>query len=113
MFLSTPLVLLHDQVVHVMPWQLVRLIIKELLHNCLVWVELINLSSFLWGNINDIASSLGKVLLSPSINPPNCNKVCVLWKADDKSPKTLEINLGIGRIVIYLKWGILLGACYH
>ena len=32
---------------------------------------------------------------------------------DNKFPKTLEINVGVGRIVINLKWGTLSGACYH
>lgn len=112
-FLSTPTVLLHDQVVHVLPWQPVRLIKEELLTRCPVWVELIDLPSFLWGNIKEIASSLGKVLFSPSIISPNRNRVCVLWTAEEKFPETLEINLGVGRIVIYLKWGSLSGACYH
>lgn len=112
-FLSTPTVLLHDQVVHVLPWQPVRLIKEELLTRCPVWVELIDLPSFLWGNIKEIASSLGKVLFSPSIISPNRNRVCILWTAGEKFPETLEINLGVGRIVIYLKWGNLSGSCYH
>lgn len=112
-FLSTPSVLLHDQVVHVLPWQPVRLIKEELLTRCPVWVELIDLPSFLWGNIKEIASSLGKVLFSPSIISPNRNRVCILWTAGEKFPETLEINLGVGRIVIYLKWGNLSGSCYH
>lgn len=112
-FLSTPTVLLAEQVVHVLPWQPVRLIKEELLTRCPVWVELIDLPSFLWGHIKEIASSLGKVLFSPSINAPNRNRVCVLWTAEEKFPETLEINMGVGRIVIYLKWGSLSGACYH
>lgn len=112
-FLSTPTVLLNDQVTHVLPWQPVRLIKEELLTRCPVWVELIDLPSFLWGNIKELASSLGKVLFSPSINAPSRNRVCILWTAEEKFPETLEINLGVGRIVIYLKWGSLSGACYH
>lgn len=76
-FLSAPTVLLCNQVVHVMPWQPVRLIKEELLYNSPVWVELIDLPSFLWGSIKEIATSLGKVLFSPSINSPNRNRVCV------------------------------------
>lgn len=113
LFLSTPTVLLCQQVVHVLPWQPVRIIKDELLSTCPVWVELVELPSFLWGSIKDIASSLGKVLFSPSINSANRNKVCVLWKVEEKFPETLEINVGVGRIVIYLKWGTLSGACYH
>ena len=62
-FLSTPIVILNAQVVHVLPWQQqpIRLIKEELLTNCLVWVELIDLPCFLWGSIKEIASSLGKV----------------------------------------------------
>ena len=77
-FLSTPTVLLNQQVVHVLPWQPVRLIKEELLTNCPVWVKLIDLPAFLWSSIKEIASSLGKVLFSPSINSSNRNKVCVL-----------------------------------
>ena len=113
LFLSTPTVLLKQQVVHVLPWQPVRIIKDELLTMCPVWVELVDLPSFLWGSIKDISASLGKVLFSPSINSVNRNKVCVLWKVEDKLPETLEINIGVGRIVIYLKWGSLSGACYH
>lgn len=46
-FLSTPTVLLNAQVVHVLPWQLVRLIKEELLTNCPIWVEFKDLPSFL------------------------------------------------------------------
>ena len=113
LFLSTPTVLLKQQVVHVLPWQPVRIIKDELLTMCPIWVELVDLPSFLWGSIKDISASLGKVLFSPSINSANRNKVCVLWKVEDKLPETLEINIGVGRIVIYLKWGSLSGACYH
>lgn len=75
-----------------------------------MWFELIDLPSFLWGGIKKIASSLGKVLFSSFINSPNRNRVCVLWKVD---AKTLEINIRVGKIVKYLKWGFLSGACYH
>ena len=112
-FLSTPTVLLKDQVVHVLPWQPVRIIKDELLTRCPVWVELVDLPSFLWGSIKDISAVLGKVLFSPSINAVNRNKVCVLWNVEEKFPQTLEINVGVGRIVIYLKWGTLSGACYQ
>ena len=37
----------------------------------------------------------------------------MLWKVEDKFPKTLEITVGVGHIVIYLKWGTLSVACYH
>lgn len=74
-FVSTPSVLLNGQVVYVLPWQPVRLIKEELLTNCPVLVELIDLPSFLWGSIKEIAASLGKVLVSPSIkSPTNRNK---------------------------------------
>ena len=53
------------------------------------------------------------MLLSPSINSANRNEICVLWKVEDKFPETLEINVGVGRIVIYLKWGTLSGASFH
>ena len=76
--LSTPTVLLSNQVVHVLFWQPVYLIKEKLLTNCPVWVDLIDLSLFLWGNIIKIASSLGKILFLPSINSPIHNKVCVL-----------------------------------
>ena len=112
-FLSTPTILLKQKVVHVLHWQPVRLIKEELLTNYPVWVDLIDLPAFLWGSIKEIASSLRKVLFSPSINSPNRNKVCILWRVNEKFPETLEINLGVGRIVIYLKWGNLSGACYH
>lgn len=37
-----------------------------------------------------------------------------MWKADDKFPQTLDVDLGSNmRIVIYLKWGNLEGSCYH
>ena len=85
LFLSTPTVLLKQQVVHVLPWQPVRIIKDELLNTCPVWVDL---PSFLWGSIKDIAASLGKVMFSPSINSVNRNKVCVLWKVKDKFPET-------------------------
>ena len=84
LFLSTPTVLLKQQVVHVLPSQPVRIIKDELLTTCPVWVELVDLPSFLWGSIKDISASLGKVLFSPSINSSNRNKVCVLWKVEDK-----------------------------
>ena len=105
LFLSTPTVLLKQQVVHVLPWQPVRIIKDELLTICPVWVELVDLPSFLWGSIKDILASLGKVLFSPSIKSAYRNKVCVLWKVEKKFPETLEINIGVGCIVIYLKWG--------
>ena len=103
LFLSTPTILLNQQVVHVVPWQPVRIIKDELLTTCPVWVELVDLPSFLWGSIKDISASLGKVLFSPSINSANRNKFFVLW-VEEKFPETLEINIGVGRIVIYLKW---------
>lgn len=112
-FISTPIVLLHHQVVPVLPWKPVKLIKEDLLSNCPVWVELYNLPSLLWGSINDIAGSLGKVLFSPSINSPNRNRDCIMWKVDEKFPETLEIDIGVGRIVIYLKWGTLTRACFH
>ena len=85
---------------HVLPWQPVRIIKDELLANCPVWVELVELPSFLWGSIKDIADSLRKVLFLPSINSANRNNVCVLWKVEDTFLETLEINVGVGRIVI-------------
>lgn len=113
-FLTSPTVLLNQQVVHVFPWQPVRLIKEELLTNCPVWVEFIDLPSFLWGHIKEVAGGLGKVLFSPSINSPNRNKVCILWRTDEKFPQTLEMQLGAEmRIVIYLKWGNLAGSCFH
>lgn len=98
---------------HVLPCQLVRLIKEELLYNCLVWVELLDLPSFLWGSLKEIETSLGKVLFSPSINASNRNRICELWKADESFPKTLEIDIGVGTIIIDLKWGTLSGASYH
>ena len=77
LFLSTLTVLLKKQVVHVLPWQPVRIIKDELLTTCPVCVELVDLPSFLRGSIKDISASLGKVLFSPSINSANRNKVCV------------------------------------
>lgn len=46
-FLSSSTVLINQQVVHVFPWQPVRLIKKELLTNCPIWVEFFGLPSFL------------------------------------------------------------------
>ncbi|KAH7280124.1 hypothetical protein KP509_37G053100 [Ceratopteris richardii] len=99
---------------HVFPWKLVKAMKEELLYKCPVWVELIDLPSFLWSNIGHVAKVLGKLLYTPSISAPNKNRVCVLWNTSRPFPKTLGINVpNVGRIVIYLKWGSMAGSCFH
>ncbi|KAH7276962.1 hypothetical protein KP509_39G028200 [Ceratopteris richardii] len=99
---------------HVFPWKPVKAMKKELLFKCPVWVELVDLASFLWNSIGHVAKVLGKLLYTPSISAPNKNRVCVLWNTSRPFPKTLGINVpNVGRIVIYLKWGNMAGSCFH
>ncbi|KAH7278477.1 hypothetical protein KP509_38G043300 [Ceratopteris richardii] len=99
---------------HVFPWKPVKAMKEELLYKCLVWVELIDLPSFLWNSIGHVAKVLGKLLYTPSISAPNKNRICVLWNTSRPFPKTLGINVpNVGRIVIYLKWGNMAGSCFH
>lgn len=84
---------LLNQVVHVFQWQPVRRIKEELLHNCPVWVKLLDLPSFLWPNIKDLGSSLGKVLYAPSLDSPNRKKLCLLWNIAQKLTSIMQIYI--------------------
>ncbi|KAH7415233.1 hypothetical protein KP509_14G033400 [Ceratopteris richardii] len=48
-------VFLCGLMVHVFPWKPVKAMKEELLYKCPEWVELIDLPSFLWGNIGNVA----------------------------------------------------------
>ncbi|KAH7421205.1 hypothetical protein KP509_13G045400 [Ceratopteris richardii] len=113
-FLEQQTIFLCGLVAHVFPWKPVKAMKEELLYKCPVWVELVDLPSFLWTNIGNVAKVLGKVLYTPSISAPNKNRVCVLWNTSRPFPRTLGINVpNIGSIVIYLKWGNMAGSCFH
>ncbi|KAH7281705.1 hypothetical protein KP509_36G059500 [Ceratopteris richardii] len=113
-FLEQETIFLCGLMAHVFPLKLVKAMKEELLYKCRVWVELIDLPSFLWSSIGHVAKILGKLLYTPSISTPNKNRVCVLWNTSKPFPKTLAINvLNVGRIVIYLKWGSMAGSCFH
>lgn len=49
------------QVVHVFEWKPIKKIKEALLSQCLVWVEFIDLPSFLWLCIKEITASLGQL----------------------------------------------------
>ncbi|KAH7443792.1 hypothetical protein KP509_02G051000 [Ceratopteris richardii] len=112
-FLELQTIFLCGLMAHVFPWKPVKAMKEELLYKCPVWVELIDLPSFLWASIGHIAKVLGKVLYTP-IFALNKSGTCVLWNTSGSFPKTLGINVpNVGRIVIYLKWGYMAGACFH
>ncbi|KAH6558569.1 hypothetical protein KP509_1Z057000 [Ceratopteris richardii] len=99
---------------HVFPWKPVKAMKEELLYKCRVWVELIDLPSFLRNSIGQVAKILGKLLYTLSIFAPNKNRICVMWNTSRPFPRTLGINVpNVGRIVIYLKWGSMAGSCFH
>ncbi|KAH7315998.1 hypothetical protein KP509_21G073700 [Ceratopteris richardii] len=112
-FLEQQTVFLCGLMAHVFPWKPIKAMKEELLYRCPMWVELIDLPSFLWACMGHIAKVLGKVLYTP-ISAPNKNRICILWNTSRPFPKTLSINVpNVGRIVIYLKWGNMAGACFH
>ncbi|KAH7414805.1 hypothetical protein KP509_14G011900 [Ceratopteris richardii] len=95
-FLEQQTIFLCGLMANVFPWKPVKAMKEELLYKCPVWVELIDLPSFLW-------SSIGRWL-----------RICVMWNTSRPFPKTLGINVpNVGRIVIYLKWGSMAGSCFH
>ncbi|KAH7297421.1 hypothetical protein KP509_26G069000 [Ceratopteris richardii] len=99
---------------HVFPWKPMKAMKEQLLYKCPVWMELVDLPSFLWNSIGHVAKVLGKLLYTPSISAPNKNRVCVLWNTSGRFPKTPGINVpNVGGIVIYLKWGNMAGLCFH
>lgn len=113
-FLTQPSIILFGQVVHVFDWKPMKKIKEALLSQCPVWVEFIDLPSFLWPCIKELTASLGQVLFCPALNSPNRNKACLLWNTDKAFPDTIDIDIpSIGRVVLYLKWGTLAGACFH
>lgn len=113
-FLSQPSVILFGQIVHVFEWQPIKQVKEALLSQCPVWVEYIDLPSYLWPCIKEITASLGQVLYAPTIKSPNRNKACLLWNTEKPFPGTIELDIPqIGSILLYLKWGNLTGACFH
>ncbi|KAH7302241.1 hypothetical protein KP509_23G062000 [Ceratopteris richardii] len=113
-FLEQQTIFLCGLMAHVFPWKPVKAMKEELLYKCPVWVELIDLPSFLWTSIGQVAKVLGKILYTPSISAPNKNRICIMWNTSRPFPRTLGINVpNVGRIVIYLKWGSMAGSCFH
>ncbi|KAH7433015.1 hypothetical protein KP509_07G050500 [Ceratopteris richardii] len=113
-FLEQQTIFLCGLMAHVFPWKPIKAMKEELLFKCPVWVELIDLPSFLWSSIGQVAKVLGKLLYTPSISAPNKNRICVMWSTSRPFPKTLGINIPkVGRIVIYLKWGNMARSCFH
>ncbi|KAH7288019.1 hypothetical protein KP509_31G007800 [Ceratopteris richardii] len=103
-FLAQHTIFLCGLMAHVFPWKPVKAMKEELLYKCPVWVESVDLPSFLWNSIGHVAKVLA----------PNKNRVCVLWNTSKSFPETLGINVpSLRRIVIYLKWGNMAGSCFH
>lgn len=88
-FLSQPTIILFGQVVHVFDWKPIKKIKEALFYQCPVWVEFIDLPSFLWPCIKELTASLGQVLFAPAINSPNRNKACLLWSTEKPFPATI------------------------
>ncbi|KAH7423858.1 hypothetical protein KP509_12G077500 [Ceratopteris richardii] len=99
-FLEQQTVFLCGLMAHVFPWKPVKAMKEEILYKCPVWVELIDLPSFLRSKIGHVAKVLGKLLYTPSIFAPNKNRICVLWNTSRPFPKTLGINIpNVGRLL--------------
>lgn len=112
--MSQPTIILFGQVVHVFDWKPIKKIKEVLLSQCPMWVEFSDLPSFLWPCIQEITASLGQILFVLAINSPNRNKALLLWSTAKPFPTTIDIDIPpIARVVLYLKWGNLAGACFH
>ncbi|KAH7300089.1 hypothetical protein KP509_24G044600 [Ceratopteris richardii] len=77
-FLEKQTIILYKNVAHVQ-WKYVEAMKEELLHMRPAWVKLIDLPSFLWHSIGNVAKRLGKVIYTTSISAANKNKVCIMW----------------------------------
>lgn len=89
---------------------------EELLQSqCPVWVEFPSLPYYLWDQIGEIASSLGRVLFTPKPSQQETKaskKACVLWDRKKEIPEILQFKIAEFKLSVEVKFQTFPDACY-
>lgn len=102
-------------VVFTVPWSPALQPEEMLLHQCPVWIELPSLPYYLWDQVKDIASALGKVLYIPSENQQESKatkRACILWDRRQPTPDVLEFDVEGYKLCVEIKFQTFPDCCY-
>lgn len=96
------------------PWSPTLQPEEMLLHQCPVWVELPNLPFYLWDQVREVASALGKVLFVPPEGQESkaTKKACILWDRRQETPDFIQLDVEGFNICVEVKFQTFPDACY-
>lgn len=101
--------------VFTMPWT-PSLQPEEILQShCPVWVEFPSLPYYLWDQLEDIASALGRVLYAPKASQQeskSSKKACILWDRKRVVPEVLQLKLADFSLLVDVSFQVFPDACY-
>lgn len=100
--------------VFTVPWSPAIQPEEMLLHQCPVWVELPNLPFYLWDQVREVVSALGKVLFVPP-ETQECKavkKACILWDRSQETPDFLNLDVEGFKVCVEVKFQTFPDACY-
>lgn len=83
--------------------------------HCPVWVEFPSLPYYLWEQLPEIATALGKVLYTPKPSQQEnkvSKKACILWDRQREIPDILQFKMADFRISIEVKFQPFPDTCY-
>lgn len=86
-----------------------------LLHHCPVWVEFPNLPYYLWDQVREVASALGKVLFAPKEGQQEskqAKKACVLWDRRQPTPDVLQFDMEGHLLHVAVQFQTFPDSCY-
>lgn len=100
--------------VFTVPWSPALQPEEMLLHQCPVWVELPNLPFYLWDQVREVASTLGKVIYVPPENQESkaIKKACILWDRRQQTPDFIQMDVEGFKLCVEVKFQAFPDACY-
>lgn len=111
----TTVVAFKGNLVFTVPWS-PSIQPEELLQtHCPVWVEFPSLPYYLWEQISEVASALGKVLFTPKPSQQEnkaSKKACILWDRKKEIPDIIQFKLADFKLSIEVKFQPFPDTCY-
>lgn len=101
--------------VYTVPWSPSLHPGEMLQHHCPVWVSFPSLPYYLWDQVKEIASSMGKVLYTPKQalqEDKGARKACILWDRSKETPDMLQFNIAGLTLRVEVKFQAFPDTCY-
>lgn len=105
----------RGNLVYAVPWSPALQPEEMLQHQCPVWVSFPNLPYYLWDQVKEVASALGKVLFTPKPaiqETKGARKACILWDRRNEIPDFLQFNIAGIKLSVEVRFQAFPDTCY-